>query len=261
MDCRPQIMLDKSHDSKTLRLGKADSVDSVIVQRFSCHGETEVPGIMWRPSQLADPKPLVLLQHGGSGHKEDENTSSLARQLVAALDCVAVALDGPVHGERKNTEDDGRSVLEAFRQSWIEQRFLHSYVEDWARAIDAVADLEFIDSSRIGWCGVSMGTAFGLPLLSVVPGIKGAVLGKWSANQMNSRHLVDSAAQVKCPALFVHHWDDERFDFEGSVELFAALASEDKRMCIYRGPHNSRSQEEVEAYIAHLARCLKPTTL
>lgn len=253
-------MFANAHHSRRLRIGEAVCDNSITVQKFSCHGDAEVPGIMWRPAQLALPKPLVLLQHGGSGHKEDENTSSLARQLVAALDCIAVAVDGPVHGERRNAVADGRSVLEAFRQSWVEQRFLRSFVEEWTQVIQAMTELEFVDSDRIGWCGVSMGTAYGLPLLAAVPEIKCAVLGKWSANKLHSRHLVDSAAQVKCSALFIHHWDDERFDLEGSIELFAALASEDKRMCIYRGPHNSRTQEEVDAYIAHLARCLKPAT-
>lgn len=253
-------MLANAHHSKRLRTSEAVCDGRIVTQKFSCHGSAEVPGIMWRPSQLAESKPLVLLQHGGSGHKEDENTSSLARQLVAALNCVAVAVDGPVHGERKNAVPDGCSVLDAFRQSWVEQRFLRSYVEEWNQVIQAVVELEFVDPDRIGWCGVSMGTAFGLPLIAALPEIKGAVLGKWSANKLNSRHLVESAAHVKCPALFIHHWDDERFDLDGSIELFAALGSEDKRMCIYRGPHNSRTQEEVDAYIAHLARCLKPAT-
>lgn len=230
------------------------------MQRFVCKvADGEIPGVMWRPLESDGIKPLVLIQHGGSGHKQDANTTALAHQFVASLNCIAVAIDGPIHGERRKANAPG-SVIEEFRRTWMEKTYLQSYVDEWSTVIKAVASLGFVDERRIAWCGVSMGTAFGLPLVAAVSGIQGAVFGKWSANKMNSRHLLASAAQVQCPVLFIHHWDDESFDLEGSMDLFAAVAAQDKRMVIYRGPHNSRTQEEVEAYVQHLARTLGLTS-
>ena len=46
-----------------------------------------------------------------------------------------------------------------------------------------------IDANAIGWVGVSMGTAYGLPLVATEPRIKAAVLGMWGLSFVNSQRL------------------------------------------------------------------------
>src|ERR1039458_10620992 len=60
-----------------------------------------VPGLLWTPVGAAGPRPLVLLGHGGSGHKRQDYALSLARRLVRHHGFGAASIDGPVHGDRR----------------------------------------------------------------------------------------------------------------------------------------------------------------
>jgi poly(3-hydroxybutyrate) depolymerase len=55
-----------------------------IERRFDVRrGDRVIPGLLWLPSmESSKPMPLVLYQHGGSGHKSDASTSEAMRRLV-----------------------------------------------------------------------------------------------------------------------------------------------------------------------------------
>ena len=52
-----------------------------------------------RPSSLLQP-PLILMGHGGGGHKRNDRMHMLGRLFSAVYGWCAAAIDGPVHGER-----------------------------------------------------------------------------------------------------------------------------------------------------------------
>jgi pimeloyl-ACP methyl ester carboxylesterase len=222
-------------------------------------GGRAIPGTLWAPTAgPRESRPVVLLQHGGSGHRRDTATTAAAIRLAQDQAFCCAAIDGPLHGERRSEVAQGANVQAEFAQAWQRGGGLASFVEDWLAVIDGLSALPDLDHERIGWFGLSMGTAFGASVLARCPTIASAVLGKWSVNFPGSQHLRADAGRIRCPVLFVQHWNDEFFDRAGALELFDALGSVDKRLHAYPGAHAGRSEEELVACIAHLSNTLRP---
>lgn len=220
-----------------------------------------IPGLLWLPqSQIPSGLPLILVQHGGSGHKDDESTQELVARLTGRGFAVA-AIDGPIHGERRHEPLPKALRLQAFLDYWAADPHLEDLVQDWLYVIDNLVTHSEIDASRLAWYGVSMGTAYGLSVVAKCSRIKAAVLGKWSANHANSQHLLTDAPAISCDTLFVQHWDDEIFDRNGTLAVFDAIGTQQKQLHAYTGGHFGRSQVELEMSIAHFSRCLESAPL
>src|SRR5690606_9557242 len=108
----------------------------------------------------------------------------------------------------------------------------------------------------VGYLGISMGTAYGLPLVAADDRIAAAVLGMWGLDYPNSSKLATAAQTVDRPVLFISRRDDEIFDREGVAALCDAVASEDKRMLSLPGRH-VQTMEQHRAGVAFLARMFR----
>ena len=84
--------------------GHSETTKGVTERDFtvSCN-QRAVPGVLWTPEHADAPTPLVLIGHGGSGHKREAHLVSLARRFVRHNGIAAASIDGPVHGDRRNT--------------------------------------------------------------------------------------------------------------------------------------------------------------
>jgi len=173
----------------------------------------------------------------------------------------AAAIDGPVHGERGPVSDANEP---AYRQMWQRPEAVQEMIDDWKATLEALSTLSALDSTRVGYWGVSMGTMFGLPYVASDPRVRVAVLGKAGMSGPSVQrsgidtHFKTFAPRVTVPVLFVMQWDDERFDREGQLELFDQLGAQDKRLHAYPGQHADNGPESFEVAADFLKRYLEP---
>jgi len=216
-------------------------------------GARRVPAVVWTPAAARGPRPLVLVGHGGSGHKTSQLVLDAAMPLVREHGFVVAAIDGPVHGERRMSLDAGEAVRTEFRALWAAGGSVEPMIADWRATLDHLCRMPEVDAGAIGWYGISMGTAYGLPFVAAEPRIRAAVLGMWGTCRVNSQRLVDDARKVTIPVLFQQKKDDEFFTPEGQVEVYEALASRDKRLAVYEGGHTDPAGAQLADLVGFLA--------
>jgi len=211
-----------------------------------------IPVALWVPVDGDRPFPLVLVGHGGSGHKKSDLVLDAVKKIVEPLKIAVLAIDGPVHGARRYDSKDGVAVRQDFRDLWSRGGEVDGMVEDWKAAIDEVCNRPEIDPKRIAWYGISMGTAYGLPLVAADLRIRAAVLGMWGTCRKPSERLEKDAVNVEIPVLFQTKSEDEIFTVEGQSALFNLLKSTEKRIVSYPGGHEDPKGEQLEEAIKFL---------
>jgi len=241
-------------------LGETAVEGRVAERRFEVLREGEaIPGILWTPAGVSRAVPLVLLGHGGSGHKRTDRMLELGTRFARDRGFAAAAIDGPGHGDRgglTSTDDP------AYRAIWQRLDTVPEMVADWQATLDALSELEAIDAARVGYWGLSMGTMFGLPFVAAEPRIRAAVLGKAGLTGSSvdrskiAPHLRAAAPRVHCPTYFHVQWDDERFDRYGSLFLFDQIAAVEKELHTFPGEHAVMTPQALEGSVAFLARHL-----
>ena len=130
-------------------------------------------------------------------------------------------------------------------------------VPEWQAALDAAQSLEFIGASEsVGYWGVSMGTAIGVPLLAAEPRFSCAVLGL-AGLRPGAEEFAAAAERITIPIQFVFQWEDAVASRENGVTLFNAFASKEKTMHINPGAHVDIPQFEQQAWEAFFVRHLE----
>ena len=105
----------------------------------------------------------------------------------------------------------------------------------------------------VGFWGVSMGSATGVPLAAAEPRITAAVFGL-----AGHETLAAAAARVTIPVQFLLQWDDELVPRASGLALFDAFASRDKSLHANPGRHADMPMFEVESSLRFLGRHLCP---
>ena len=246
----------------TLRFVGEDVVSGGVRQRrfdVDCDGHT-VPGNLWTPDGGGGgSRPLVLIGHGAGTSKSEPYVVSLARRFVRHHGYSALALDGPLHGDRRRDGGGFAISFVEFAQAWAnEPHLIDNSIAEWSATLDALAALPEMRTGPVGYWGLSMGTILGLPLVAAEPRIKAAVLGLMGITGPTKARHADDAVKVTVPVLFLVQWDDELFARDTSFALFDALGSPDKRLHAGPGAHSALSREEFEDTERFLAHHLGP---
>jgi dienelactone hydrolase len=239
-------------------------VDGVSERLFTLG---DVPGVLWSPAGAAGParsrRPLVLLAHGGGQHKTAPSVRGRARRCVTGCGFAAAAIDAPGCGDRPKTEEDERFIAEIRGRMAAGEpvgpqiaRYNAAQAEravpEWRATLDALQAQPGLDGP-VGFWGVSMGSATGVPLAAAEPRIAAAVFGL-----AGHETLAAAAARVTIPVEFLLQWDDELIPRESGLALFDAFASRDKSMHANPGRHADMPMFEVENSLRFLGRHLCP---
>lgn len=235
----------------------ATTEKGVTEERFDLKVEAEVvPGIRWRPEDATGPTATILIGHGGTQHKRVPNVLGLARRFVRHLGVTVYAIDAPGHGDRvtdtaaaeaARTRLEGR-IAEGAKsgargmqlspeeaKAWVERT--RRGVIEWRALVDEIESGD-AHNGKLGYWGVSMGTAIGLPFVAAEPRVNAAVLGlAGMSNRPGADDFEAAARSLTIPVLFLFQWDDELMTRESGLALFDAIGSKEKTMHINPGGH------------------------
>ncbi len=191
-----------------------------------------IPGVLWSPADATGSRPLVLLGHGGGQHKKVPGLVARAHRYVTACGFAVAAIDAPGHGDQPRTEQDERFAA-GIRERMaagepIGPQIARDNAErsaravpEWQATLDALQELDCVGTGGpVGFWGVSLGSAAGVPLV---------------------------ASRVTVPVEFLLQWDDELVPRDSGLALFDAFASREKTLHANPGRHTGVPAFELDS--------------
>ena len=230
---------------------KEEIANGIIERRFDLKVDQEVvPGIHWLPEKPKEKIPTILLGHGGTQHKRVVNVLEMAQSYVTELGWAAVALDAPNHGERV-TEEQRAAQRTAAAEGAQRPRggpgllgAAPKAVKEWKALIDDLQTNPAWADGPFGYWGVSMGCAFGMPLIASEPRISAAVLGLAGARDDSS---LESAKKITIPLMFLFQSEDQLMNIDSGIRLWQAFGSTEKAFHMNPGGHTGIPKFERKA--------------
>jgi cephalosporin-C deacetylase-like acetyl esterase len=237
----------------------AETSSNGVVERFFTVGG--VPGVLWSPAAGSGRTPLVLMGHGGGTHKRAPAMTGRAHLLVTGAGLTVAVIDAPGHGDRPRTAYDEQEIA-AMQQAMAagepvgpivvryNGRLAERAVPEWQATLDALQELPEIGADGpVGYYGLNMGTAIGVPLTAIEPRISAAVFG-----QFWPESLIEAARRITVPIEFALQWDDEHIPRQSGLALFDAFASTEKTLHANAGRHKELPRFEADSAVRFFAR-------
>jgi pimeloyl-ACP methyl ester carboxylesterase len=222
-------------------------------------GRSTTPGGGDRSTASSGARPLILLAHGGGQSRMAPGMVGRARRFVGGSGFAAMALDAPGHGDRPRTERDLAFTADLRRRMTAGEPVAEMVADDnfgraeravgeWRAALDALEPV-----GPVGFLGVSMGGAIGIPLVAAEPRIRAAVIGL-----VGHPKLHEPAARITIPLEFLLQWEDEFIPREAGLAMFDAFGSAEKSLHVNPGGHGALPRFEVDSADRFFRRHLTP---
>ncbi|MFF4961692.1 alpha/beta fold hydrolase [Streptomyces sp. NPDC001222] len=239
----------------------AETSANGVVERDFTVGD--VPGVLWSPASGPDRAPLVLMGHGGGTHKRWPAMTGRAHRLVTGCGFHVAVVDAPGHGDRPRTAHDEQEIAALFKareagepEGPIVVRYnahlAKRAVPELRATLDALQELAEIGADGpVGYFGLNMGTAIGVPFVAADSRITAAVFGLHWPDA-----LAEPAKQITIPIEFDMQWDDEHIPREAGLALFDAFASQEKTLHANAGRHKELPRFEADSAVRFFARHL-----
>ncbi|QUQ67270.1 dienelactone hydrolase family protein [Kutzneria sp. CA-103260] len=219
----------------------------------------DVPGVLWLPETL--PAPLVLLGHGGGRDRKSPPMTGRA-ELLVAQGFAAAAIDAPGHGDRPRSPYDDEEIALMQRAMAtgepvgpIVVRYnadlARRAVPEWQAVLDMLLELPEI-AGPVGYFGLNMGSAIGIPLTAADSRITAAAFGLFWPDL-----VAEAAKRITVPVEFAMQWDDEHIPREAGLALFEAFGSAEKSLHVNTGRHKDLPRYEADSAVRFFVRHLK----
>lgn len=244
---------------------KSETTEDGVAERYftlEVAGQT-VPGLLWTPAKAEGPRPVILIGHGGSLNKEVGRLRG--KRYAQAMGYATAAIDAPGHGDRVTPEqakafreEIGRRIaaglgLDDKMRAQGRERTQQA-VPEWKATLDGLQALPEIGKGPVGYWGVSMGTAIGVPFVAAEPRVTAAVFG---LGGLRDDPAFEAAARaIAIPIEFVFQWDDEVVPRDTGLALFDAFGAKEKTMHINPGRHVQIPPFEAASWERFFARHL-----
>lgn len=209
-----------------------------------------VPALLSLPAIGEPPYPAVIFLHGAGDHKA-KDYMMLGDSMFSAAGLAVLRIDIDLHGERAREGFDG-DELKNYRH--LIRDVLAQTVFDLRRGVDYLDSLPFIDSTRTGFMGISLGGIIGsvfcgvenrveFPIIALAGGGLRWIFGKDAFSERVGAMLapiepLNFIGKISPrPVLFLNASRDEVIPRPTSL-LLHRTAGEPKKVIWYDAPHH-----------------------
>jgi len=231
----------------------------------AAYGKEQVPAFLFLPKNVQPPYQVVVF-YPSSRVFTIPNSSTLGDlQFVDYVIKSGRAVMYPIYqGTYERLDEAMRREGTILPTPSRNREMLVQRYKDLGRSIDYLETRSDIDKTKIGYLGVSMGTAFGVILTTLEVRLKAVVFldgGFFLEKPLPGMDQVDFAPRLKKPVLMVNGRYDYFFPVEHSqLTLFRMIGTSDndKRHVLFDTPHNDevRRSELTKEVLSWLDRYL-----
>ena len=244
------------------RVEDTDTTDDWTHEKVSfnaAYGGERVIAHLYLPKNAAPPYQTIVYFPGSGAMMSDKfNLSSYADFIPKS----GRALFAPIYKSTFERRDDLKSDYPETTVLWRDHMIMWS--RDLGRSLDYLQTRKDIDSGRVGYLGLSWGSALAPVLLAVEGRFKAAVLesgGMEFQRALPEADQINFVSRVRLPLLMLNGKYDHFFPFEQSQQpLYRLLGTpeKDKRSVVYDTGHAPPRKEFIRETLEWLDKYLGP---